>query len=113
VLLDGELVVGQGLPGDFYRLGPRLWAKRSTRPVTFAAFDVLKVDGDAVLDRPYGERRALLVELVPPGPAWTVVPSFTEDPASVFVHCSVSGSKGSWPSGVRRATSQGRGRERG
>lgn len=23
VVLDGELVVGQGLPGDFYRLGPR------------------------------------------------------------------------------------------
>ena len=31
VVLDGELVAHEGRPSDFYRLGPRLWARGEHR----------------------------------------------------------------------------------
>ena len=51
-ILDGELVAGQGRPDDFYRLAPRLAARRpaalrrwlDTAPLTLVAFDVLHLD---------------------------------------------------------------------
>ena len=56
VVLDGELVARQGRPFDFYGLAPRLSAhapaavarRRARMPVTFAAFDVLYLDGETV-----------------------------------------------------------------
>ncbi len=90
---DGELVAGRGLPGDFYRIAPELWS-RQARGIAFAAFDVLELDGQAVICQPYSERRRLLEALVPSGPAWTVVPSFTDDLAAVFVECVRAGLEG-------------------
>jgi bifunctional non-homologous end joining protein LigD len=58
-LLDGELVAGEGLPGDFYRLGPGLSSPRPKTNVTFAAFDLLDLDGEPLIGLPYTERRAI------------------------------------------------------
>ena len=65
--LDGELVVGDGSPSSFYRLGGRLavsksksvkWA-RQRDPVTLVIFDVLWADGELLGGWPYRQRRAL------------------------------------------------------
>src|SRR5438045_1925210 len=39
VVLDGELVAGQGRAGDFYGVLPRVAARRRPVPLTFVAFD--------------------------------------------------------------------------
>src|SRR5687767_15064265 len=55
VVLDGELVAGAGRASDFYALMPRLGtrATKSTTHVSFWAFDVLWLDGELLVDRPY------------------------------------------------------------
>jgi ATP dependent DNA ligase-like protein len=84
MVLDGELVARQGRPWDFYGLGARLGARssvaaargRARTPVTFAAFDVLVLDGEVVTRLPWVERRALLDGIGFQGPAWCTVSSF-------------------------------------
>lgn len=63
-ILDGELVAGQGRPGDFYRLGPGLSAKNRRMAVSFVAFDVLALDGQLITEQPYRRRRRLLEDLM-------------------------------------------------
>jgi bifunctional non-homologous end joining protein LigD len=85
MVLDGELVAGDGLPPSFYRLASRLGASRPqavirgmrTTPVTFVIFDLLWLDGRAMLDQPYADRRAQLDELRLRGPSWAT--SVTDD----------------------------------
>jgi hypothetical protein len=74
VVLDGELVAGQGRAADFYGLLPRVAARRRQEPLTFVAFDVLAFDGP-VIDQPYCRRRALLQRLELRGPAWCTRPA--------------------------------------
>ncbi len=92
-ILDGELVAGQGRPGDFYRLGPGLSARNRRMPVSFVAFDVLALDGDLVTGQPYRERRRLLEELRFEGPAWCTSASFDGD-ADAFRACIEAGLEG-------------------
>jgi bifunctional non-homologous end joining protein LigD len=81
VVLDGELVAGQGRATDFYRLGPRLSArrplavalKRAETPLTFVAFDVLWLDGSTV-DLPWVQRRELLEGLALNHDSWCTAP---------------------------------------
>jgi bifunctional non-homologous end joining protein LigD len=78
VVLDGELVAGAGTAGDFYGLLPRMVGRRHPgppAPVSFWAFDLLWVDGEPLLDRPYVERRQRLEELRLSGPCG-VLPRF-------------------------------------
>jgi ATP-dependent DNA ligase len=71
-LLDGELVVlVDGIPSfravmsrERKRSGAALATLAAGAPVTYVAFDVLYHRGEAVMDRPLAERRALLSELV-------------------------------------------------
>jgi bifunctional non-homologous end joining protein LigD len=80
-VLDGELVCldDEGCP-DFDALRSRLGGRgRRGRPVTFMAFDLLHVDGDAVRERPYAERRHLLGRLVREGGVCRVPRSFGPD----------------------------------
>ena len=58
VVLDGELVAGQGRASDFYGVLGRVGARHRTSPLTFVAFDVLAFDGP-VIDQRYRHRRAL------------------------------------------------------
>ena len=84
VLLDGEIVAldAAGRP-DFGRLQDRMHVRhppaelRERIPVSFYAFDVLHLDGVALLAAPYDERRARLAALEPP-PRVVVPPSFTD-----------------------------------
>lgn len=71
-VLDGEIVILNESGGqEFDLLGQRIHpaASRIERlsaetPATFVAFDVLVCDGEAVLDKPYSERRAILEGMV-------------------------------------------------
>lgn len=66
VVLDGELIVGAGRLSDFYRLAGRLAGpprNGASERVTFAAFDVLSIDGRTLLDESYETRRAVLESL--------------------------------------------------
>jgi bifunctional non-homologous end joining protein LigD len=98
VVLDGELVAGQGLARDFYRVTPELSARRRRAgfrpptPLTFVAFDVLWLD-EPVIDRPYRERRTLLESLNLTGPAWCTVPSWGAS-ANVYAVCAEHGLEG-------------------
>src|SRR5688572_21338845 len=64
-VVDGEIVVAVDDRLDFDALGQRIHPADSRvqmlaaqTPAAFVAFDVLAVDDDAVLDRPFTERRA-------------------------------------------------------
>lgn len=68
LLLDGEVVVvGRGVP-TFGALQERMHVREAARaarlaeraPVALLAFDLLRLDGQELLDRPLHERRALL-----------------------------------------------------
>lgn len=87
MILDGELVADAGRASDFYRLGPRLWSKQRTEPVSLAVFDVLCLDGELTTMLPYRDRRALLEDLGLAGPSWCTVSSFTADLRDVFDAC--------------------------
>lgn len=62
-IIDGEVVVltEEGVP-RFELL------QRHQDPAAFVAFDLLSVDGDDLVTRPYEERRARLVDTFEPGP---------------------------------------------
>jgi bifunctional non-homologous end joining protein LigD len=88
VLLDGELVVldPDGTP-RFSRLQHRLQvgsaagvARAAERdPASVILFDLLHLNGRALLAAGYDERRGLLEGLGLSGPDWGVTPSFTEE----------------------------------
>lgn len=74
-VLDGEIVVRTGEPGherlDWEALGQRIHPAASRvatlsvdTPATFVAFDLLALDDRDLLDAPFAERRALLLESV-------------------------------------------------
>ena len=86
-VLDGEIVVfGAGGWPSFEALQQRMnisapaqvRALLASVPVTYLAFDLLFLDGQPLLDRPYTERRALLEQLQLNGRHWQTPPSFTD-----------------------------------
>ena len=94
VVLDGELVAGDGRPADFYRIGPRMQGRVPRLPLTFVAFDVLWLgDGALVHDR-YRQRRAALESLDLRGAHWQIVPSFVGDGPELFSACTELGLEG-------------------
>jgi bifunctional non-homologous end joining protein LigD len=84
VVLDGELVAGGGRMEDFYGLAPALARRRRHVALTFAAFDVLWIDGRLTMSLAYDDRRRLLEQLDLPRPA-TVVPQWAGDDATVLL----------------------------
>lgn len=91
-LLDGEVVVldGSGRP-SFAVLQRRMHVRDAAQaarlaaqlPVTALVFDVLRLYGVDLTDRPYSERRATLERLALSGPHWTVPPAFDDGPATL------------------------------
>ncbi len=84
VVLDGELIAfddagRQRFDAIQRRLrttGPGVIARLAReRPATLAIFDLLELDGTAVMERPWSERRALLESLELDGPHWQVPPA--------------------------------------
>jgi bifunctional non-homologous end joining protein LigD len=84
VVLDGEIVAmdGTGRP-SFETLQRRMHVESDSAirrlarevPVAYILFDVLWLDGHSMLDRPYSERRAALVDLGLNGPSWQTPPN--------------------------------------
>lgn len=63
MLLDGEVVLLDGGVPSFAALAHRIHGPAGGRPVTFMVFDVLRLYGVPLLDRPLSERRATLERL--------------------------------------------------
>ncbi|WP_432544274.1 non-homologous end-joining DNA ligase [Kineococcus sp. SYSU DK002] len=101
VHLDGEVVaLHDGLP-SFSALADRMHvtdaraaARAAARtPVTLMAFDVLRLYGVDLVDRPWQERRESLDRLVPSGRAWQVSPVYP-DAASLLAATREQGLEG-------------------
>ena len=77
-IFDGEVVAFDGGRPSFQKLQGRmhLTSEHAVRrlaasdPVTYMIFDLLYLDGHSLMDQPYEERRATLLELGLSGPAW-------------------------------------------
>jgi len=101
-VFDAELIAGQGLPDDFYRLGPRLAATRpaavrrwcAREPLTLGIFDLLAIDGESVMSDPYEDRRLILEGMALSGPRWLTVSSFVDGGADLLDACVQLGFEG-------------------
>jgi bifunctional non-homologous end joining protein LigD len=89
-LIDGEIVAfSEGRP-SFGVLQTRMHVRGRIQarelathsPVSFIAFDVLRLYGVDVTGRPLRERRATLARLATDHPGWTVSPAFDDGPAT-------------------------------
>jgi bifunctional non-homologous end joining protein LigD len=87
VVLDGELVAGQGRASDFYGMLPRVAAMNRRVPLTFVAFDVLAYESP-VIDEPYRERRAQLDRLGLHADNWCTAPQLYGSVVDVLSVCS-------------------------
>ena len=87
VLLDGEVVLLDGGIPSFAALADRMHGPvdprtAHARPVTYMVFDVLRLYGVSLLDRPLEERRATLERLdLAAVPALSLSPGYTDGPA--------------------------------
>ena len=86
VLLDGEVVaLGKGVP-SFGALADRMHVRDAGRaqrlaeknPVTLIVFDVLRLDGHDLCDRPLSERRELLLGLGLDDVSWQVPAAYDD-----------------------------------
>lgn len=86
VLLDGEVVaLGEGVP-SFGALADRMHVRDAARaqrlseknPVTLIVFDLLRLRGEDLCDRPLSERRELLLGLGLDDVAWQVPPTYDD-----------------------------------
>jgi ATP-dependent DNA ligase len=87
-VVDGEIVIAKDGRLDFESLQLRLHPAESRVrklaaeiPAELVAFDLLALDGESLLDRPFSERRALLEKSVRPTDAVHLTPA-TPDPAT-------------------------------
>ena len=100
-VLDGEVVTfNEKGRTSFQRLqrrmhvvdpAPRLMADT---PVVFAAFDVLWLDGELLVDRSQAERRAVLDGLGLRGPHWQTAPVLDASPEELLEACRQAGLEG-------------------
>jgi bifunctional non-homologous end joining protein LigD len=90
VVVDGEIIGlnAEGLP-DFRTLGERIHVRGAAAarlaervPATYMVFDLLRLDGRLLLDRPLAERRELLERLTVDGAlaGWQVPASYDDGP---------------------------------
>lgn len=87
LVVDGELVAWRGVVPWFPSVCRRILNYDLTVPVTFVAFDLLRVDGTDVMVRPLAERRRLLEELVDERPGWALSETFDDGEALYAAVC--------------------------
>jgi bifunctional non-homologous end joining protein LigD len=102
-VLDGEIVAlgADGVP-RFEQLQRRIGLNREADvrrgmqevPVAYLAFDLLYLDGRGLMDRPYLERRRLLLELGLSGPHWQVPEHTVDDGEAVLAASRARGLEG-------------------
>ena len=83
LVLDGELVGWKGREPWFPNVCQRVLNHDLSVPITFVAFDLLRIDGTDLCERSYAERRDLLVSLGLDGPGWATSETF-EDGETLF-----------------------------
>jgi bifunctional non-homologous end joining protein LigD len=96
-VIDGELVVvAPDGRADFHVLGARLSSRSLESAVSLYAFDVLALDGDNLVDRPWRERRAVLDNLDLAGRSDGIVRTmlWSEDGAAMHVAGEPIGAEG-------------------
>jgi len=81
-VLDGELVSldEEGKP-DFPQLCECVLLRQASMPLTFIAFDVLSVEGEPMVSRPYSERRRILEGLQLNASQWREPAAFDDGEA--------------------------------
>jgi bifunctional non-homologous end joining protein LigD len=101
-VVDGEIVAmdAAGRP-DFgalqsrmHRTGPEVPRMAAAAPVTYLVFDLLRWDGEDLLDLPYAERRARLDALAIAGHRWVATPWFPGGGADVLAASEENGLEG-------------------
>ena len=83
LVLDGELVAWRDGDRYFPDVCARVLNRDASIPITFVAFDVLRMDGENMMDASFEERRAALVRL-PLRPPTSVVAETFADGAALF-----------------------------
>jgi ATP-dependent DNA ligase len=85
-VVDGEIVIAAGEQLDFEALLQRIHPAKSRvdmlaeeTPASFVAFDLLAVDGESLLQTPFRDRRARLVDLLAQADAPVFVTAATDD----------------------------------
>ena len=100
LLLDGEVVAYDGEQTSFTRLQQRLGVtspspEQVTKyPVVYCVFDLLKVDGEDITDRPLVERRARLMSSIRWTPALQHTETWRDDSQRRFAAACRSGWEG-------------------
>jgi bifunctional non-homologous end joining protein LigD len=100
LLLDGEVVAFAGEQTSFSRLQRRLGVANpspelvAAYPVVYCVFDLLELDGDDLRGRPLLERRARLLEAVPPSGALRLSEAWRDDSQRRFARACRSGWEG-------------------
>jgi bifunctional non-homologous end joining protein LigD len=100
LVLDGELVTLLDGKPSFSMLQQRMQVRAPSPglveavPVVYFVFDVLVFEGRSLLDRPYTERRQLLDQLQPTGPAWQTPPAWIGGGADVLASSQENGLEG-------------------
>jgi bifunctional non-homologous end joining protein LigD len=81
LLLDGELVAWKGRVPWFPNVCRRVLNRDFSVPVTFIAFDLIRLDSTDVSHRPFEERRDLLASLGLDAPGWATSETFADGEA--------------------------------
>ncbi len=97
-VLDGELIAtDEGRPSfsalqvRMHQRDPAVVARLTTEvPVTYVIFDLLYLDGIALLGLGYDERRRVLESLDLSGPAWQTPPSWTDTTLEAMLEATAS-----------------------
>jgi bifunctional non-homologous end joining protein LigD len=94
-VLDGELVVlgGDGKP-SFDAVRRRLLLGEGGNPLVYVAFDLLWLDGRALVSLAYEERRGILENLDLAGPHFQVCPSYVGEGSALFEATRTEGLEG-------------------
>ncbi len=100
LLLDGEVVAYDGDQTSFTRLQQRLGVTRPSPdqvvkyPVVYCVFDLLEVDGEDLIDRPFVERRARLTRAIRSSSALQQTEAWRDDSQQRFAEACRSGWEG-------------------
>jgi ATP-dependent DNA ligase len=89
LVLDGEIVAWREREPYFPDLCRRVLNRDGSVPITFVAFDLLRLDGTDMTKRPYSERRSLLESLGLHGPGWTTGEVLDDVPALFDAVCAL------------------------
>ena len=87
LVLDGELVAWKGSEPYFPLICRRVLNRDMSIAMTYIVFDLLRVDGTDISDRPYSERRKLLESLDLNSSWWRTCDTFSDGNALLTAVC--------------------------